>query len=182
MCTQNPTRVSQRCCWLSVWCSSPPLQEHSPQIHYRMGLQKADAEISECLHFLPHAKPWNKESFTLLTPSHHLQTFEFQIEFKKGNASQLWLCIRLIWGWFKTKILVIWGAPGWLSRLSIRLQLRSWSHGSWFPARVGLCADKLGAWSLLWILCVCVSLWPSPTHAFSFSVSEKWINLKKKYR
>ena len=24
-----------------------------------------------------------------------------------------------------------WGVPGWLSWLSVRLQLRSWSHGSW---------------------------------------------------
>ena len=26
------------------------------------------------------------------------------------------------------------GVPGWLSQLSIRFQLRSWSHGSWVQA------------------------------------------------
>ena len=33
------------------------------------------------------------------------------------------------------------GAPGWLSRLSVQIQLRSGSHGSWVRAPVGLCAD-----------------------------------------
>ena len=50
------------------------------------------------------------------------------------------------------------GAPGWLSRLSVRLQLRSWSRltGVWAPRRA------LGwwprAWSLLPILCLPLSL------------------------
>ena len=29
------------------------------------------------------------------------------------------------------------GTPGWLSWLNIRLQLRSWSHSSWFQALLG---------------------------------------------
>ena len=40
------------------------------------------------------------------------------------------------------------GAPGWLSRLSVRLQLRSWSHSLWVRApRRALCW-QLRAWSL----------------------------------
>ena len=35
----------------------------------------------------------------------------------------------------------IQGAPGWLSRLSVRLQLRSRSRGPRVRARVGLWAD-----------------------------------------
>ena len=34
------------------------------------------------------------------------------------------------------------GVPGWLSRLSVRLQLRSWSHGLWFEPHFRLCADS----------------------------------------
>ena len=59
------------------------------------------------------------------------------------------------------------GAPGWLSRLSIRLQLRLWSCGSWVQAPHQ--AWQLRVWSLLWILCVCLSL-PLP---YSYSVSIK---------
>ena len=55
-----------------------------------------------------------------------------------------------------------WGAPGWLSRLSVRLQLRSWSHGLWVQApRRALCW-QLRAWSPLWILCLPLSLSAPP--------------------
>ena len=65
------------------------------------------------------------------------------------------------------------GAPGWLSLVSIQLQLRSWPHGSWVQAPHGL-----GAWSLFQILCLPLSLCPSPTvHAHvrlpTFSLSQK---------
>ena len=50
------------------------------------------------------------------------------------------------------------GAPGWLSRLGVRLWLRSWSHSPWVRAlRRALCW-QLGAWSLLRILCLPLSL------------------------
>ena len=48
--------------------------------------------------------------------------------------------------------------PGWLSWLSVWLQLRSWSLGSWVQApRWSLCW-QLRTWSLLWILCFPLSL------------------------
>ena len=34
------------------------------------------------------------------------------------------------------------GAPGRLTRWSVRLRLRSWSHGSWVRGHVRLCADS----------------------------------------
>ena len=69
-----------------------------------------------------------------------------------------------------------WRAPGWLSGLSIRLRLRSWSHSSWVRApRRALCW-QLGPWSLLQILCFPVSL-PLP-HLGSLPLSLKC--LKKK--
>ena len=72
---------------------------------------------------------------------------------------------------FKVK----WGAPGWLSQLSIRLWLRSWSHGLWVQApRQALCW-QLRAWSLLWILCLIFSL-PLP-HLCSVSL----LNVKKNF-
>ena len=50
------------------------------------------------------------------------------------------------------------GAPGGLSRLSVRLRLRSRSHGLWVRApRQALCR-QLGAWNLLRILCLPLSL------------------------
>ena len=50
------------------------------------------------------------------------------------------------------------GAPGWLSRLGVRLQLRSRSRGMWVRApRRALCW-LLRAWSLFQILCLPLSL------------------------
>ena len=61
------------------------------------------------------------------------------------------------------------GAPGRLSRLGVRLRLRSGSHGPWVRSpRRALCG-QLGAWSLLWTLCV--SLCPSSAHAVSINES-----------
>ena len=73
------------------------------------------------------------------------------------------------------------GAPGWLSRLSIRLWLRSWSHGAWVRVlRRALCW-QLRAWSLFRILCLPHSL-PLPLHALSLSVpkNKHWKKIKKK--
>ena len=63
------------------------------------------------------------------------------------------------------------GVPGWLSRLSGRLWLRSWSCGPWVQAlRRALCW-QLRDWSLFRILCLPLSD-PSPVHALSLSVSK----------
>ena len=66
------------------------------------------------------------------------------------------------------------GAPGWHSQLSVRLQLRSWSRGSWVWAlRQALCWQLRGG-SLLQILCL--PLCPSPhwpSISLSFSLKNK---------
>ena len=63
--------------------------------------------------------------------------------------------------------------PGWLSRLNVRLRLRSWSHGLWVRApRRALCW-QLGAWSLLQILCLPLALPPFPIHALSLCLKNK---------
>ena len=62
------------------------------------------------------------------------------------------------------------GCLGWLSQLSVQLQLRSWSRGSW-------------VWALRWALCwqprtcfrFCVSLFFCPNPALSLSLKNKWI-------
>ena len=61
------------------------------------------------------------------------------------------------------------GAPGWLSRLSVRLQLRSWSPASWDEALHWVLCWQPRAWSLLQILCLPVSL--PLLHSFSLSLS-----------
>ena len=74
-------------------------------------------------------------------------------------------------GWFQIwcKERIKWGAPEWLTQLSVWLWLRSWSHSLWVWApRRGLCW-QLGAWSLLWILCLPLSL-PLP-HLCSVSLT-----------
>ena len=58
--------------------------------------------------------------------------------------------------WFKTKKRN--RVPGWLSQLSSRLRLGSWSQGLWVRApRWALCW-QLGAWSLFPILCLSLCL------------------------
>ena len=69
------------------------------------------------------------------------------------------------------------GTPGWLSRLSIQLRFRSWSHGSWVWAPCGALCWQLRAWSLLRMLCLPLSPKPSPTRTLSLSK----INIKKKF-
>ena len=73
------------------------------------------------------------------------------------------------------------GAPGWLSWLSVRLWLRSWSHGSWVWALRWVVCWQLRAWSLPWILCLPLSL-PLPcllTLVLSRSLKNK--NIKKNF-
>ena len=56
------------------------------------------------------------------------------------------------YSWDFTFKYVFLGAPGWLSRLSIRLPLRSWPHGSCVQAPHQALGWQLKAWSLLQIL------------------------------
>ena len=67
------------------------------------------------------------------------------------------------------------GLPGWLSRLSGWLRLRSRSHGLWVRAPRRALGWQLRAWSLS--DSVSPSLCPSPVHALSLSLSK--INIKK---
>ena len=69
------------------------------------------------------------------------------------------------------------GVPGWLSRLSFRLPLRSWSHGLWVRAPCPLCADSSEPGACFGF-CVSLSLCPSPIRALSLSAFQKWIKWK----
>ena len=68
----------------------------------------------------------------------------------------------------------------WLSWLSIWLRLRSWSQGSWVQAPCRALCWQLTARSLLQILCLLLSLCPSPAHTLSLSLSLSKINKCKK--
>ena len=64
-------------------------------------------------------------------------------------------------------------APGWLSRFSIRLGLRSWSHGLWVRTPPPALCWQLGAQSLLQILCLPLSL-PLPcSHSVNLSLKKQ---------
>ena len=71
------------------------------------------------------------------------------------------------------------GVPGWLSLLSVWLQLRSWSHGSWVWAPSQALCWQLRAWILLQILSP--SLCTSPACTLSLSKNKQTLKkLKKK--
>ena len=78
---------------------------------------------------------------------------------------------------FKNKVL---GAPGWRSRLSVRLQPGHDLTVREFEPRIRLWADgsEPGA---CFRFCVSLSLCPSPVHALSLSVPKK-INVEKKIK
>ena len=63
-------------------------------------------------------------------------------------------------------------APGWLSQLSVQLQLRSWSHSLWVRAQCRALCWQLRAWSLLQILCLPLSL-PLPCLLSLLSLKNK---------
>ena len=50
------------------------------------------------------------------------------------------------------------GAPGWLSWLNVQLPLRSWSCSSWVQAPCWALCWQIRPWSLLWIMCLLLSL------------------------
>ena len=78
------------------------------------------------------------------------------------------------------KVLSVLGAPGWLSRLSVPLQLRSRCCGLWVraPRRALCCSSEPEA---CFGFCVPLSLCSFPTHALSVSLKYKHSkkNLKK---
>ena len=77
---------------------------------------------------------------------------------------------------FFSKILMR-GAPRRLSRLSIWLQLRSWSHGSWLRAPHRALCWQPRAWSLFRILCLALPC----SHCVSLSLSKIHKHLKIYY-
>ena len=72
---------------------------------------------------------------------------------------------------FSTSVrkLLLYGPTGWLSWLSVWLQLRSWSSSLWVWALCGALCWQLGAWSLFQILSV--SLLHSCSVSLSLSLS-----------
>ena len=66
-------------------------------------------------------------------------------------------------------------APGWLSWLSVQLQLRSWSHSSWVRASCWAVVDSSEPGACFGF-CVSLSLSSSPIRTLSFSLSK--INFK----
>ena len=85
----------------------------------------------------------------------------------------------------------MWGGPGWLSWLSVWLWLRSWSCGSWIQAQHQALCWQLRDWSLLWTLCLHLSVSPllnsfskinehlkKPDHCMLICISVKSLLLK----
>ena len=73
---------------------------------------------------------------------------------EETHRRKYWVFLTQLWKDFL-------GVPGWLSLLSDRLQLRSWSHGLWVRAPVGLCADSSEPGACFGF-CVSFSLSPLP--------------------
>ena len=79
---------------------------------------------------------------------------------------------------FSNAFKMVSGAPGWLSGLSLRLRLRSRSHNPRVRAPHRALCCQLGAWSLLRILCLPLSLSAPPplvrarVPALSLSISK----------
>ena len=80
----------------------------------------------------------------------------------------------------------ILGAPGWLSRLNVWLQLRSCSPDSWVRVPSQALCWQLRVWSLLQTLSVCLSvclslsLFAPPPLWCMLSLSLSKVNIKKK--
>ena len=103
-----------------------------------------------------------------ISPDCSIYTMEIskQLQIKAVWLESWLICDDLLW-----KKKRDFGAPGWLSRLDIGLQLRSWSHGLWVWALHRALCRWLRAWSLLQILCLLLSL-PLLRCALSLSVSK----------
>ena len=68
-----------------------------------------------------------KVEISMKTPAHFLKNILNNLPETSNLSVSCYATNTLRWG--------ISGAPGWLSQLCIRLQLRSWSHGSWVHAQ-----------------------------------------------
>ena len=80
---------------------------------------------------------------------------------------------KTVWRLLKTLKIELPGAPGWLSRLSVRLRLRSWSHGLWVRTPHRALCWQLRAWSLFRILCLPLSLTLPCSCSVSFCLKNK---------
>ena len=74
------------------------------------------------------------------------------------------------------------GHLGCFGGLSVRLWVRSWSHGLWVWAPYRALCWQLRAWSLLQLLCLPLPLALPCSHSVCLSVSQKEINIKNKRR
>ena len=99
---------------------------------------------------------------------------------KRNTTTEI--CFLIVEGdwWYDVYFkMILLGVPGWLSHLSIQLQLRSWSHVVWVQALHQALCWQLRAWSLLCILCLPCSL-PLP-RSCSVSPSLSKINIKNDF-
>ena len=129
------------------------------------------------LHSIPHHYTYYSPAYTITIcvtylPCYLLHNVLFSIRLTT-------IIVRCVWSLYPlhrilSKILskkLSHGARGWLSQLSLRLQLRSWSHGLWVRTLYRALCWQLKAWSLLLILCLPLSA--PPQHALCLSLPLK---------
>ena len=136
---------------------------------------KLDFIKRQC-HQKPPVRKWNSKPFTGRKCSHNMyltkdlcleyMTDFLQLNEKINNSIKKWA--EDLNGDF-TKEHMQMGAPGWLSHLSVWLQLRSRSHGLWVRAPRRILCWQLRAWSLA-------------SDSVSPSLSVTKINIKTKKR
>ena len=104
-----------------------------------------------------------------------------KVSWQRERRKKCWLLLSKLRGGYSWQRQSNWarGAPGWLSRLSVRLQLRSWSHGWWVRALCQALCWQLRVWNLLWILCLPLPLSLPLPHLCSVCLSLSKINMKK---
>ena len=121
----------------------------------------------------PRGKRYTKNSERLneihkpLTLIWKSEKYSYNLSAMFFNLTVTWLRLSKTHGRYS----IYPGAPGWLSQLSLRLQLRSWSHSSWVWAPHQALCWQLRAWSLLRILCLPLS--PPLPCLHSVSLSHK---------
>ena len=111
-------------------------------------------------------------NFTLITqfcPGTNIQ-ITFSYAQCKHDSDLSWHCVLCLCSlYFCVELEVTFGAPGWHSRLSVRLQPGHNLAVREFEPRVGLWADGSEP-EACFRFCVSLSLCPSPVHALSLSV------------
>ena len=65
------------------------------------------------------------------------------VQIVSAALEKLWNLEAQIWEPWKLLKNISFGAPEWLSQLSVWLPLRSWSRSCEFEPRIGLCADSV---------------------------------------